>query len=58
MTHSTLHFIREEHRALAAMLRSIPLMLAANRDPLTGHEPSADYRARFTRILSVVSAPI
>ncbi|MEP7295278.1 MAG: hemerythrin domain-containing protein [Burkholderiales bacterium] len=30
----------------------------ANRDPLTGHEPDADYRALFTRIVSLVPAPI
>jgi hemerythrin-like domain-containing protein len=30
----------------------------ANRDPLTGHEPEADYRALFTRILNAVPAPI
>ena len=31
---------------------------AANRDPLTGHEPEADYRALFTRIVNLVPAPI
>lgn len=31
---------------------------ASNRDPLTGHEPTADYRVLFTRILSMVPAPI
>ena len=31
---------------------------AANRDPLTGHEPEADYRALFTRIVGIVPAPI
>lgn len=30
----------------------------ANRDPLTGHEPEADYRALFTRIVNAVPAPI
>jgi hemerythrin-like domain-containing protein len=30
----------------------------AHRDPLVGHEPPADYRALFTKILSVVPAPI
>jgi hemerythrin-like domain-containing protein len=29
-----------------------------NRDPLTGHEPEADYRALFTRIVNLVAAPI
>ncbi len=31
MTHTTLKIIREEHAALAAMLRSIPLLLAQHR---------------------------
>jgi hemerythrin-like domain-containing protein len=31
---------------------------SANRDPLTGHEPEADYRALFTRIVGIVPAPI
>ena len=31
---------------------------AANRDPLTGHEPEDDYRALFTRIVNLVPAPI
>ena len=30
----------------------------ANRDPLTGHEPDAEYRALFTRIVNTVRAPI
>ena len=30
----------------------------ANRDPLTGHEPEADYRALFSRIVNAVPAPI
>ena len=30
----------------------------ANRDPLPGHEPEADYRALFTRIVGIVPAPI
>lgn len=30
----------------------------ANRDPLTGHEPEADYQALFSRIVNVVPAPI
>jgi len=30
----------------------------ANRDPLTGCEPEADYRALFTRIVNAVPAPI
>ena len=31
---------------------------SANRDPLTGHAPEADYRALFTRIVGIVPAPI
>ena len=31
---------------------------SANRDPLTGHEPEADYGALFKRIVNVVPAPI
>ena len=31
---------------------------AANRDPLTGHPPEADYGALFTRIVNLVPAPI
>jgi len=30
----------------------------ANRDPLTGHEPEADYRTLFTRLVNIVPAPI
>jgi len=30
----------------------------ANRDPLTGHEPEADFRALFTRLVNIVPAPI
>lgn len=31
---------------------------AANRDPLTGHPPEAEYRALFSRIVHMVPAPI
>lgn len=31
---------------------------AANRDPLTGHEPEDDYRELFSRIVNAVPAPI
>jgi len=31
---------------------------ATNRDPLTGHDPEAAYRALFTRIVNLVPAPI
>lgn len=30
----------------------------ANRDPLTGHEPEAEYRALFTRIVNALPAPL
>ncbi len=32
--------------------------LGANCDPLTGHEPEADYRALFARIVNSVPAPV
>ena len=31
---------------------------AANRDPLTGHEPEDDYRALFSRIVNSLPAPL
>jgi len=31
---------------------------AANRDPLTGHEPEDDYRALFSRIVNTLPAPL
>jgi len=31
---------------------------AANRDPLTGHEPEAEYQALFTRIVNLLPEPI
>ncbi len=31
---------------------------ATNRDPLTGHEPEAEYRALFSRIANALPAPI
>jgi hemerythrin-like domain-containing protein len=31
---------------------------AANRDPLTGHEPDDEYRALFSRIVNAAPAPI
>jgi hypothetical protein len=31
---------------------------AGNRDPLTGHEPEADYRALFSRIVNTLPSPI
>lgn len=31
---------------------------STNRDPLTGHEPEAEYRMLFTRIVNLVPAPV
>lgn len=31
---------------------------AANRDPLTGHQPEDDYRALFSRIVNALPAPL
>jgi hemerythrin-like domain-containing protein len=31
---------------------------AANRDPLTGHEPEDEYRALFSRIVNALPAPL
>lgn len=36
----------------------LDVAFAANRDPLTGHEPDDDYRALFSRIVNAVPAPI
>jgi hemerythrin-like domain-containing protein len=36
----------------------IDAAFAANRDPLTGHEPEDDYRALFTRIVNALPPPI
>ena len=38
--------------------RELDEAFASNLDPLTGHEPAADYRALFTRIVNAVPAPI
>lgn len=38
--------------------RAIDAAFAANRDPLTGHPPEAAFRALFTRIVSLVPAPL
>lgn len=38
--------------------REIDEAFQANRDPLTGHEPDAEYRALFTRIVNTLPAPI
>lgn len=36
----------------------IDAAFAANRDPLTGHEPEDDYRELFSRIVNAIPAPI
>lgn len=45
------HFSPEDWTALDAAF-------AANRDPLTGHDPSDDYRPLFSKIVSNAPAPI
>ncbi|MFO1338356.1 MAG: hemerythrin domain-containing protein [Burkholderiaceae bacterium] len=60
------HMMLEEERVLpAAELHldatdwaSLDAAFAANRDPLTGHEPADDYRPLFQRILNRAPAPI
>lgn len=47
-----------ERTLTAADWRELDKAFASNRDPLTGHEPTDDYRALFTRILNIVPAPI
>jgi hemerythrin-like domain-containing protein len=36
----------------------LDLAFGANRDPLTGHEPDAEYKKLFTHIVNTVPAPI
>lgn len=36
----------------------LDLAFGANRDPLTGHEPDAEYKKLFTQIVNTVPAPI
>ena len=60
------HMALEEHEILPLAERvlteqdwlDLDQAFEANRDPLTGHEPEADYRALFTRIVGIVPAPI
>ena len=60
------HMALEEHEILPLAERmltepdwdELDEAFAANRDPLTGHAPDADYRALFTRIVAIVPAPI
>jgi len=60
------HMAMEEKEILPAAERvltgedwaELDAAFAANRDPLTGHEPEANYRALFTRIVNVIPAPL
>ncbi len=60
------HMAMEEREILPLALRvltpddwdELDAAFRANRDPLTGHEPEADYGALFSRIVSLVPAPI
>ena len=60
------HMAMEEQQVLplaervltAADWAELDEAFSANRDPLTGHEPEADYRALFSRIVGRVPAPI
>ena len=47
-----------ERLLTAADWATLDEAFAANRDPLTGHAPEADYDALFTRIVNLVPAPI
>lgn len=42
----------------AADWAELDAAFGANRDPLTGHEPAAEYRALFSRIVCMVPAPL
>jgi len=53
MSHATLRIIREEHNALSAMLRSVPLLLAQHRKDHT--EP--DFRALRAMLFYVDEFP-
>ncbi len=60
------HMALEEHEILplaeqvltATDWQELDDAFAQNRDPLTGAEPTAEYRALFTRIVNAVPAPI
>ena len=60
------HMALEEHEILPAAQRALSdadwaeldAAFAANRDPLTGHEPAADYEPLFRRIIDTAPAPI
>jgi hemerythrin-like domain-containing protein len=60
------HMALEEDEVLPAARRTLTeadwtdldAAFAANRDPLTGHEPSDEYRPLFQRILNTAPAPV
>jgi hemerythrin-like domain-containing protein len=55
------HMAMEEQQILPlaeSVLTELDAAFASNRDPLTGHEPEADYRQLFSRIVNAVPAPI
>jgi hemerythrin-like domain-containing protein len=60
------HMASEEHEILPAAQRlfsaddwaEIDAAFAANKDPLTGHEPEDGYRPLFSRIVNAAPAPI
>jgi hemerythrin-like domain-containing protein len=60
------HMALEEHEVLPAARRALTeadwaeldAAFAANRDPLTGHEPSDEFRPLFQRIVNHAPAPI
>jgi hemerythrin-like domain-containing protein len=60
------HMGTEEHEILPLAERVLTAQdwseldeaFTANRDPLTGHEPTDEYRELFTRIVNAVPAPI
>jgi hemerythrin-like domain-containing protein len=47
-----------QRRLAAADWAVIDLAFAANRDPLTGHEPDDVYRPLFARIVNTAPAPV
>ena len=63
---ATLQILREEHAALAAVLRSLSMMIereldavfGASRDPLAGGARDPAYDGQFSRIAMKAPAPI
>jgi hemerythrin-like domain-containing protein len=60
------HMALEEREVLPAAERrlsatdwvELDAAFAANQDPLTGHEPTPDYRPLFSRIVALAPAPV